>query len=247
MVSQSVSKHMGNLTLFELEILKILEIIEYHCEITELKGLDTKKEKEFLEILYTDKNRPALEEELTKMNSIERYLQKNGINFHLTHNFIDEPERADGLIMLGIIKDKKLKDIKFKVAKLIYELKRKEAIKKLVGDKMSTDKEIKQLELLEDKTRNKRITVFININYKSPIRPRGGKYWRNMYDLAVEQQIPYDKCVLDYFNSNENNPLYSNGEFNVTKILKKDNDYIIPNIIINCVTQKAVTQRLKSA
>jgi asparagine N-glycosylation enzyme membrane subunit Stt3 len=68
-----------------------------------------------------------------------------------------------------------------------------------------------------------------------------------MYQLAKEQQVSYDKGFFDYFNSNKINPLYSKEGFNVTKILKQEDGAIVPNIGIEIVTQKAVTQRLKSA
>lgn len=236
-------KHMGNLTLFEQEILKVLEMIEYRCESTEILDSETKS----LEIFYTDKNRPPLEEELTKMVIIEKYLRKNGINFKLTYNFIDEPERSDGFIMLGIIKGENIKDIKSKVSELIYELKTKDNKKKLVSNKVDSNQEIKQLELLEDKTENKRIVVYININYDSPIKCRRGKNWEKMYELAKEKETSYKKTFFDYFNSNKLNPLYTKEGFKVTKILKKESDIIIPNIKIELVTQTAVSKRLKKA
>ncbi len=236
-------KPMGNLTLFEQEILKVLEMIEYRCESTEILDSETKS----LEIFYTDKNRPPLEEELTKMVVIEKYLKKNGINFKLTHNFIDEPERSDGFIMLGIIKDENIKNIKSKVLKLISELKIKDNKKKLTLNKAGSNQEIKQLELLEDKTTNKGVTVYINVKYDTPRKFRRGKNWGKMYELAMDQRVPYNKTFFDYFNSNNTNPLYTKEGFKVTKILNKEYDYITPKIEIRIITQKAVTQRLKSA
>lgn len=109
---------MTNLTLLEEEILEMLKKIEYCCESAELRDSNTFKNRKSIEIFYTDKGRPPLERELLQMNNIEKYLQKNDIDFHVTHNFIDEPDRDDGFIMLGIINTKDVRKTKAKIANL---------------------------------------------------------------------------------------------------------------------------------
>lgn len=113
---------MDNLTLLEHEVLDVLKKIEYCCESAELRDSKIFNERKFLEIFYTDKNRPAFESELISMDNIEKYLQKNEIDFHLTYNFIDEPERSDGFIRLGKIYGDSIQDIKSKIKTLINKI-----------------------------------------------------------------------------------------------------------------------------
>ena len=65
--------------------------------------------------------------------------------------------------------------------------------------------------------------------------------------LAKEKEVHYEKGFFDYFNSNENNPLYKKEGFEITQILQKDSDYITSNIKISLITQKKVTQQLNPA
>jgi hypothetical protein len=67
-----------------------------------------------------------------------------------------------------------------------------------------------------------------------------------MYELAKTQEVSFEKGFYDYFNSNKLNPLYTNG-FKVSKILKEQDGYIVPNIEIKLTTQNKVTRQLKSA
>ena len=107
--------------------------------------------------------------------------------------------------------------------------------------------EITQLELLKDEGEIKKITVYINVEYNSPKFYNRRKNWGKMYELAKEKQVSYNKGFFDYFNSNLSNPLYAKEGFKVTKILKQESNLIIPNIKINLITQKKVSQRLNSA
>lgn len=107
--------------------------------------------------------------------------------------------------------------------------------------------EIENIEILKDETENKKITVYINIQYDDVKYFRRGKFWEKMYKLAEDQVIDYNKPFYDYFNSNGANPLYKKEGFEVTKIFKKEDNSIIPNIEIKIITQKAVSQRIKLA
>ena len=70
--------------------------------------------------------------------------------------------------------------------------------------------------------------------------------WGKMYELAKTQEIPFEKSFYDYFNYQQTNPLYTKG-FNVTKILKMKDNYIVPNIEIKLITKSKKTRQLKSA
>jgi len=120
--------------------------------------------------------------------------------------------------------------------------------KKNKQSKKSKDIEITSIEILKDETERNKVTIYININYAHPREYRKGKYWGSMYELARSEGISYHRGFFNYFNSNDNNPLYAGEGFKRTKILKQEDKYIVPNIKIELVTQKAVKQRqLKSA
>lgn len=109
--------------------------------------------------------------------------------------------------------------------------------------------EIEKIEVLEDETRQKRITIYINTNYEDERNYKRGINWGLMYDLAEGQSIRYKRGFYNYFNSNKTNPLYSKGDFKVKQILREEGGYIFPIIEIKLITKKAISQRrkLKSA
>ena len=126
-------------------------------------------------------------------------------------------------------------------------LKDKKLIEKYKKKVRLESKKIREIKVLEDKTKSKRITIYINIQYKDPKHFKRGKYWEKMYNLAEDQFVDYDKPFYDYFNSNSTNPLYKKEGFEVTKILNQEGGTIVPNIKIEIITQKAVTQRINLA
>lgn len=107
--------------------------------------------------------------------------------------------------------------------------------------------ELEKMEILEDETESKKITVYINTDYEKERSYKRGDNWKLMYELAENQTVEYKRGFFDYFNSNIKNPLYSKKEFKLTRVLKKDGDYIIPNIEIKIITQQAVSRRRKKA
>lgn len=106
---------------------------------------------------------------------------------------------------------------------------------------------INKMEFLKDPEKRTRIKVYINENYSNELGFNRGNYWNKLYDLAENQIMDYEKAFFDYFNSNSKNPLYAKYSFTLTKILKVEDKRIVPNIEINLITQKKVTQRSNSA
>lgn len=107
---------------------------------------------------------------------------------------------------------------------------------------------IEKIEILEDKNERGRISVYINGNYKDDsISFSRNKRWGKMYELAKSQEVLYEKSFYDYFNSQSTNPLYNTRGFKITKILKEQDGYIVPNIEIKLITQNKITRLLKSA
>ena len=99
--------------------------------------------------------------------------------------------------------------------------------------------EIKKMEILKQ---NGWIIIYINGNYNNGLVFRCRKYWGLMIELATNQYVDFDKGFLDYFNSNTDNPLYIKYKFKKSKILKVNEEKIIPLFKLNFVTQKKITQ-----
>lgn len=119
--------------------------------------------------------------------------------------------------------------------------------KKGTKTKKISGNQIIKIDILINNEGAGKIKIYINGNYSTMMGFSSGRYWGMMYNLAENQSVPYNKGFFDYFNSNLNNPIYLNYEFALTKILKKEGDYILPNIKIKLITQKQATQQLKSA
>jgi hypothetical protein len=106
---------------------------------------------------------------------------------------------------------------------------------------------IEKIELLADETARKKITVYINTDYKKERSYKRGINWSLMYELAESNMVDYKKSFFDYFNSNVTNPLYSKKEFKLTQVLKKQGEYIVPNIEIKIITSLTVSRRRNKA
>lgn len=130
----------------------------------------------------------------------------------------------------------------------------KEYLEDRLGEKYSSknksgNKTIHKIEIL--KNEQGRIKVYINSKYDSdPLDFARGKNWQLMYKIANKEDVAYDnksKEFYDYFNHNKNNPLYKKHGFEVTKILKEEDGYIVPSIKIELTTENKITRQLKSA
>lgn len=109
--------------------------------------------------------------------------------------------------------------------------------------KKSINNQINKIEIIEDKTENKKVSFYINEDYSKLFEFSRNKTWTLLYNLAKDQEVDYEKQIFDYINSNKDNPLYSNYKFNITKILKMNGEYIEPNIPIVLKSQKTISTR----
>lgn len=110
-----------------------------------------------------------------------------------------------------------------------------------------SDGVIEKIEILEDKSERGRINIYVNGNYENgPMDFSRNKRWGKMYELAKSQEVPFEKSFYDYFNYQQTNPLFTKG-FKVSKILKEQDGYIVPNIEIKLTTPNKITRQLKSA
>lgn len=185
---------------------------------------------------------------------VEKYLQSEGIEFDIDFDFTNETpsgvvtadDKLDDNAVFGSLRGKPL-DIKGKIQNLknnLLGLQGHPSVKSNSSTLLGL--EIKSLEVLEDKTEIKKVTVYVNEDYEKTKSFSRGKNWEAIYNLAKDGEIPYNKDIFDYFNSNQTNPLYSKGEFKVTKILKSEDNTIYPNIKIEITTENKVTRRRKA-
>ena len=72
--------------------------------------------------------------------------------------------------------------------------------------------------------------------------------WDTLFKLATGGQISYDplknKGSLDYLSSNTRNKLYTKTPYAMTKILKVEDGFLVPNIKLNTISEKAYQTRI---
>jgi hypothetical protein len=242
---ETSSKRLPIIEEMALRVLRGLEYLMY-------SKIPTGKNKNEISISAGDMKRFALKE-ITDLYTVAIYLQEKGLDFYVTFDLRNDVphelhfQGSDDWEEIAVIKGESIEIIDAKIKELIYKINLKTSSKKESMSNVNTGQSIKQLHLLEDKSERKEITVYININYSNPRNYNRKGSWKTMYELAKDKEVSYDKSFFDYFNSNKNNPLYKKEKFKVSKILKKKDNIIIPNIEIELVSQKKVSQRLNSA
>jgi len=88
--------------------------------------------------------------------------------------------------------------------------------------------------------------IVVNGDYKNTITGDKNKSWDLLLKLAKEGKIYFGdapKWQVDYFNSNKNNRLYTQTGCMVTKILKKEGEYFVPNIEMSVISERAYSRR----
>lgn len=104
---------------------------------------------------------------------------------------------------------------------------------------------IQKLEVVEPKAGNK-FKIVVNHDYENPIHADKVKpSWDLLFRVAGENLTEADghKSSLDYLNTNKGCRLYTKTGYQLTKILKVENGYILPAIEIKIITEKAFQQR----
>lgn len=101
-----------------------------------------------------------------------------------------------------------------------------------------------------DRNINSDYKLVINENYLTYLEvSRHQKSWNFIIQIAESENNPTipikdeenkNKGYLDYFNSNKNNKLYQESGYNITKLLRVKNGYVIPEkgIIIKTISNK---------
>lgn len=92
--------------------------------------------------------------------------------------------------------------------------------------------------------------VVINEDYNNPLEvDKGQDCWRVLFEIAEgNQSLEADKykSSIDLFNTNQKCKLYTRTEYNLTKIIKAENGFIVPAVKIDIITDKALKQRQNS-
>lgn len=90
--------------------------------------------------------------------------------------------------------------------------------------------------------------LILNNDYANTLNAdRAKPSWDLLFKVADGDSIRSNqhKASLDYLNTNDSCKLYSQTGHTLTKILKSEDGYIVPAIMINVITEKAYQQRLK--
>jgi hypothetical protein len=126
----------------------------------------------------------------------------------------------------------------FKDCKRIFAKREKEA-----------SKLIKKIEIIESQKDDK-LRIFVNEDYENKkITPKKDKsYWAALLRIAKEKSFACEsnrgaKSVVDFFNTNQDNMLYTRSGHALTEILTKENLTVSALIPIKMTTNKAITQR----
>ena len=98
-------------------------------------------------------------------------------------------------------------------------------------------------------TKSNKFKIVLNDDYQNWIQGDVAKpSWKLLFDVAEEKKVWYEqkhKNSLDYFNSNKHNRLYTQSGCNLTKILKKEGEFIRPGVEIEAISEKAFQTRLR--
>jgi hypothetical protein len=108
---------------------------------------------------------------------------------------------------------------------------------------------IEKIEIIENE-RGDKLRVFINGDYTNEkITPeKESDYWIALLEIAKEKKVVCDsnrsaKSIVDFFNTNQDNMLYTRSGYALSQILTKENNVASALIPIKVITKKAVTQR----
>jgi len=116
--------------------------------------------------------------------------------------------------------------------------------KTVVNSKIKKGGMIKCIEILKGDGRMK---VYVNKEYRQELDFSRGGNWGKLYEVAENGAVKFNKGFLDYFNSNQKNPLYAKHGFLKTKLLKEQDGEIVPNVEIALITKQKLNKRLNSA
>lgn len=122
------------------------------------------------------------------------------------------------------------------------------ALKKFLTQQSQTEKELQKntIQIIEIMEKNNgRLEIFVNKNYRDkPIKPydvrNSSGLWNNILEIARNGYCNYDKDLIKYFNSNNNNPLYKKLGYNKTKILKDGINGTEAEIEIKIITSEQI-------
>ena len=127
-----------------------------------------------------------------------------------------------------------------------------EAVEKVGGSQGKVKQNsipIEKITCVESVHGGKKFLMIINNDYKHSftgdmVKPS----WDILFKTAAGEQIPYDplknKGSLDYLRSNKRNKLYTKTTYAMTKILKIEDGFLVPNIKLDMISEKAYQTRI---
>jgi hypothetical protein len=210
------------------KVVEILDIILYKLELFLATNNDTEK-ADYVEMpfFYKEYERISLHNVKKVTEVLEKHFGKLGFKFPLR----------------GIDKTKTTaswKNLYNEIKNFHDSLKSKRPI--LSGDKIA------EMLIVEPSTDSNSYLVIINQKFNAPIKAdRAKPSWELLFQIATEKEVAYSdshKTSLDFFNSNRRCKLYTQTGLSLTKILQRENRYIVPVIKIEVISEKAYKQRI---
>ncbi len=208
-------------------IVEILDIILYKLEL--FLTTDNTKETNYVEMpfFYLEKQRFDLHDVKKVTELLEKYFGKHGFKFPLR----------------GIDKTKTTaswEELYNEIKNFRDSIKSKRPI--LSGDKIA------ELLIVKPNTDSNNYLVIVNQKFNKSIKAdRAKPSWELLFTIANDKEVLYSdehKTSLDYFNSNKRCKLYTQTGLSLTKILQRENRYIVPVIKIEVISEKAYKQRI---
>lgn len=208
-------------------IVEILDIILYKLEL--FLTTNSTKETDQIEMpfFYLEKQRFDLHDVKKVTEILEKYFGKLGFKFPLR----------------GIDKTKETaswEELYNEIKNFRGSIKSRRPI--LSGDKIA------ELLIVKPNTDSNNYLVIVNQKFNKPIKAdRAKPSWELLFTIANDKEVLYSdehKTSLDYFNSNKRCKLYTQTGLSLTKILQRENRYIVPVIKIEVISEKAYKQRI---
>ncbi len=205
------------------KVVEILDIILYKIELFLSTNNDTEKADNVeLPFFYKEYEHISLHDVKKVTGILEKHFGKLGFKFPLRS--IDKAKTTASW-----------KNLYNEIKNFRDSIKSKRPV--LSGDK------IVELLIVKPNTDSNNYLVVVNQKFNKPIKADQAKpSWELLFEIANDKEVAYSdnhKTSLDYFNSNKRCKLYTQTGLSLTKILQRENRYIVPIIKIGVISEKA--------
>lgn len=204
------------------KVVEILDVILYKLELFLATNNTEKTDYVEMPFFYKEYEHLSLHDVKKVTEILEKHFGKLGFKFPLR----------------GIDKTKTTaswKNLYYEIKNFCDSVKSKRPI--LSGDK------IVELLIVKPNTDSNNYLVIVNQKFNKPIKAdRAKPSWELLFEITNDKEVAYSdkyKTSLDYFNSNKRCKLYTQTGLSLTKILQRENRYIVPIIKIGVISEKA--------